>query len=833
MDTLKGSAVWSRRTVDSQDFRFWNVRYADQPGADQVIRDLDMKRTIVLRLAITFAILAPLSLVSLAQTGAKPSGSATVVKPTGYISVDAIRPGDKFKIVIALEITPGYHVQGHIPSSKDLVATEVKFEPVAGLTIASPQYPAAKYEKLASLGEEEYAVNDGTIYITADAEAAGTIKTGDVVIRARATAQACNDHVCLAPSEIDIAIPARAVAATQAVKPANVEILAKAAAQPSLDSAAARPAGELAQFGKGGNSGGSIANLLEHGSIASILIGVFLAGLALNLTPCVYPIIPITIGFFVNQSGGEGRPRLGRTFAMASMYVFGMAITYSLLGVIAAKSGGLFGAALQNPIVLIALAAVMVALALSMFGVYEFKMPEALNRFANTSTQSTSGLLGAVVMGLTMGIVAAPCIGPFVLALLVHVGARGSAAYGFLLFFVLALGLGVPYLLLGTFSGAIKTLPRSGLWMVTVRKVFGLVLIGMALYFLMSLMGGWTNSVFLVFFAASALYLIFYESGKAKPRQFAWVLRAIGIAAAAVAVMFAWPKKIEAQIEWQPYSAAAVEAAQRDGRGVIIDAFATWCIPCKELDQATFTDAAVKREAERFVALKLDLTHPPDGSDAANAKDKFAIRGVPTVVFIDGTGRERDELRLEGFEKPNLFLGRMKQVPGNKQPAGSPQIARTSADPNAPMTDAAPGTPNEALPAVNLKLLQGGSLNSEALRGKVTLINFWATWCIPCRAEIPMFNQFLKEYRAGGLEIVGIALDEEGVAKVKPFVKENSMAYTIAIGDKQTAAAFNVDDSQLPVTLIADKQGRIRYRRLGRPESKDEFESRISELLKE
>ena len=124
-------------------------------------------------------------------------------------------------------------------------------------------------------------------------------------------------------------------------------------------------------------------------------------------------------------------------------------------------------------IVLIVLAGLMVALSLSMFGAYEFKLPESLNRMATSSTQSTSGALGAFVMGLTMGIVAAPCIGPFVLALLVHVGTKGSAAYGFMLFFVLALGLGLPYLVLGTFSGALKTLPRSGLWMVTVRKVFG------------------------------------------------------------------------------------------------------------------------------------------------------------------------------------------------------------------------------------------------------------------------------------------------------------------------------------------------------------------------
>jgi len=801
-----------------------------------------IRKTLFGRSGIVFATILLGSLIALAQTGsdvAQPNGaaassakgSAGVVNAQGYVSTSGIRPGDKFKIAIALDIAPGYHIQGHIPSDPNLIATEIKFQPVTGITIKEPTYPAPKYQKLESLGAEVYAVHDGTIYITADAEAVSSIKPGTLTIRATYTAQACNDKVCLAPaSDVALDIPVNVVAATQPVKEVNADLFARAAAQPAFDPSAKPSApGELTQFGGGSNSRSSF---FDKG-IVSILIGVFFAGLALNLTPCVYPIIPITIGFFVNQSAGEGKPRLSRTFAMASMYVIGMAFTYSILGVIAAKSGGLFGAALQSPVVLIVLAAVMVALSLSMFGVYEFKVPEALNRFANTSTQSTSGLLGALMMGLTMGIVAAPCIGPFVLALLVEVGARGSAAYGFLLFFVLALGLGMPYLILGTFSGALKTLPRSGLWMVTVRKVFGLVLIGMALYFLMSLMGRWTNLIFVMFFTISAFYLIFYESGKAKPKQFAWVLRVIGVGAAVVAVWLVLPKKVEAEIEWQPYSEAAVAAAQRDGKGVIIDAYATWCIPCKELDQVTFTDTGVKREAERFVTLKLDLTSPAAGSDAARAKDKFGIRGVPTVVFIDGAGREREEFRLEGFEKPQLFLGRLKQLPAIGQSASPTQIATATAYDKAPASDAAANTTNETLPAMSVSLLNSGALNTEALRGKVTVINFWATWCVPCKAEIPMFNQFIKDYKARGLEIVGISLDEEGAPKVKPFVKDNPMNYTIAVGDKQTAAAFKVDDNQLPVTLIADKQGRIRYRHIGLPKSKDEFESKITELLNE
>ncbi len=763
-----------------------------------------MKRRFIARLALILIILSCFALAAFAQ-------SASEVKARGYLSVDGVRPGDKFKVAIAVEIAQGYHIQAHVPSEVGLIATEAAFESPAGIRINQPKYPAPKFEKFEFSEGKQYAVHDGTIYIVADAEADSSLKPGTSSIRARVTVQACDDKTCLAPSDLDVEIPVNIIAAGQDVKEANASMFAA----------------ELIEY-SAGSGGNSISNLLEKGSLLSILIGVFLAGLALNLTPCVYPIIPITIGFFVNQSASK----LSRTFAMASMYVIGMAITYSALGVVAAKSGGLFGAALQSPVVLIALAAIMIALSLSMFGLYEFKLPESVNRLANNSAQSTSGVFGAFVMGLTMGIVAAPCIGPFVLGLLVHVGAKGSAAYGFMLFFVLALGLGLPYLILGTFSGAIKTLPRSGLWMVTIRKVFGLVLIGMALYFLMPLMGNYVNYVFVTFFAISALYLLFYESGKTKPKQFAWALRAIGIGAAAVAVMMALPKKIEAEIEWQPYSEQALHTAEREGRGVIIDTYADWCIPCKELDHVTFTDASVKQESERFVRLKLDLTSNDANSEAGRAKAKFGIRGVPTVIFLDPAGRERADLRLEGFEKPNLFLARLKQV--EFSPSSTTQtLAKNATDGKSPATDAtAAGSTADVMPPVNLSLLKGGALSTDSLRGKVTLINFWATWCVPCKAEIPWFNQFDKDYKSRGLEIIGVSLDEEGAAKVRPFLKDNPMNYRVALGDKPVSDAFKVDGEKLPVTLLIDKLGHIRFTHVGIAK-KEEFEAEINQLLNE
>ncbi|HYP25551.1 MAG TPA: cytochrome c biogenesis protein CcdA [Blastocatellia bacterium] len=783
-----------------------------------------IKRKNIIALGIMLLIALSTARLALAQD------SGSVVKARGLTSVEAIRPGDRFKVAIVLDIDREYHINAHVPTEEFLKGTEVTFEPADGLRFSETKYPPPKMGRFEFSPDKDLAVLDGTVYLTTEVEADKSLATGASVIRASVTVQSCNETQCLFPSTLKVEIPVKVIAASQPSRAANAEIFAKAEEIGYADASTA-----LVQYqgsGQGGQASNAISDLITKRGLFFALMFIFLSGLALNATPCVYPIIPITIGFFANQGTQGGPPRLSRTFSMASMYVLGMAVTYSILGVIASMSEGLFGAALQNPLVLIALALVMVGLALSMFGFYEFRLPEFLNSFANKSTQSTSGLVGALVMGLTMGIVAAPCIGPFVLALLVHVGTKGDPVYGFMMFFVLALGLGLPYLILGTFAGAIKSLPRSGEWMVTVRKVFGLVLIGMALYFLMPLMGRATSYIFVAFFILSAIYLIFWESGRTKARQFAWVLRGLGVAAAVVGIIIAIPKDTEAGINWQPYSEQALAQAQREGKGVIIDTFADWCIPCKELDQLTFTDPAVRREAERFVTLKLDLTKNEPDTDAGRARKKFGIVGVPTIIFLDPSGREQKNTRLEGFEKPDAFIARMKMVPDSLESAGGQVVAKNVADAGAPVSDAAKGSPPEPAPAVSLNLLEGGNLDMERLRGKVVLVDFWATWCVPCISEIPMFNRFASDYKASGFELVAISLDEEGAEVVKPFLKKHPMNYTQVIGDEKVAEAFKVADSSLPVAFLIDKQGRIRFKHVGIT-SKETFEGEIKQLLGE
>ncbi|MBM3311702.1 MAG: DUF255 domain-containing protein [Candidatus Aminicenantes bacterium] len=628
----------------------------------------------------------------LSASGQGP-GQEAVVSVKVIPPAEPLKPGQAYTLTLELTIRPPFHINSDQPTEDFLVGTTVDFKPVAGVVFDKIKFPPAEVRKLA-LAENPLSIFEGRVRVTAEVALSPAFKGDSLVIEGTVGYQACDDQSCLPPSDVSfekevkvawppaaapaeakpapgIAAPAPAPADKKA-SPSHAEIAAKTDAAPQA-SEPVRPEASVPS-GAVPSAPAAAASPFEGKGLPLIFGLVFLGGLALNLTPCIYPIIPITVSYFGGQSGGKK----GGVVLHAVLYVLGLAVTYSVLGSIAAFTGGLFGAALQLPAVLVAIALVMVLLSLSMFDVYELRMPAFLNKFAGGSQK---GFFGTLFMGMTVGIIAAPCIGPFVLGLLTYVGNRANVVLGFSLFFVLALGLGLPFLFLGIFSGSLQKLPRSGAWMVWVRKIFGFILIAMALYFLKTLL---PNT--LVYHLALALtmlvggvYMAWIEPTKSPAKAFPFIRTAVGVVFFLVALVVAssgvqayldevLAAKVEAggvaasdRIAWQPYTEERLAAARSEGKPVFIDSFADWCIPCKELDKLTFSAPEVVAASRSFVCLKADLTDGKDEAVKAFYK-KFNVRGVPTLIFLSPDGTEVAEVRTTGFEKKDVFLPKMLKV---------------------------------------------------------------------------------------------------------------------------------------------------------------------------
>ncbi len=583
---------------------------------------------------------------------------------------ESFQRGASYGLTLEISIRPPYHINADLPTEDYLIGTTVEFKNIPGGAYDKIIFPPAEMRQL-GFSEKPLAVYEGTIKVTAQIHLAPEFEGDAVEVAGAVGFQACDDRSCLPPDEASFSLTVPVKDAGETKAPAATASVQKPTGQASSQNPAEPSSEEKPAEQASVQEPAQPSSRFEGRGLLPLFILVFIGGLALNLTPCVYPLIPITVSYFGGQSGGKK----GGLAAHAVLYVIGMAITYSVLGSIAAFTGSLFGAALRYPPVLIFIALVMILLSLSMFDVYELRMPAFLNRLAGGSQK---GYLGTLFMGLTVGIIAAPCIGPFVLGLLTYVGNRGNVILGFSLFFVLAIGLGIPFLFLGIFSGGMTRLPRSGAWMVWVRKIFGFILIAMAVYFLQPLFpDGLLYSLALaLIMLVAGFYLAWLEPTETPARVFRTVRTLVGIVFFGAALFIAasgirgyLDKTLSAKgtglpgktITWSPYSEEQLARAVREGRPVFIDGFADWCIPCKELDARTFNQPEVVAASHQFVMLKADLTSSRDESTAAFTS-KFGIKGVPTLIFLRPDGSEIEELRVTGFEPKDVFLSKMNRA---------------------------------------------------------------------------------------------------------------------------------------------------------------------------
>ncbi len=576
--------------------------------------------------------------------------------------VTAFAPGQSYPLAVHIVIKKLYHINSNIPGEDFLIPTNLSLHSTEGVAFGKLEYPKAKMKKF-GFSDTALSVYNESIFIFTNISISPEMATEEITLGGTLEYQACDDQTCMAPAEFVFSQTFPLATDSEHVSLINQDIFSSHQQPTSVEQVVTPPAED------------SIASTIsQKGWIITFLL-VFVGGLALNLTPCVYPLIPITISYF----GGQTEGRKGSLLMHAIIYVLGMAITYSILGVIAALTGSLFGAALQNPYVLIVIAAILVGLALSMFDVYEIRMPTFLSNFAGGAKK---GGFGTFFMGLTVGIVAAPCIGPFVLALLTFVGEKGDVVLGFWMFFTLAMGLGIPFVFLAIFSGSLHKLPRSGSWMVWVRTVFGFILVAMAVYFLEPLFPG-SLSYFLtlaVIMLVGGIYMAWLEPTPASGEIFKIVRNLAGVAFFIVAIFFA-TIGIDAainntvasktahsetvtpanEINWLPYSEEKIMQAANNKIPVIIDFYADWCIPCKELEKFTFSDQEVVKLSRKFVMLKVDLTRTADPL-SKELLQKYGIKGVPTLVFLSEVGSELKELRVVGFVEKEEFLPVMRKT---------------------------------------------------------------------------------------------------------------------------------------------------------------------------
>jgi thiol:disulfide interchange protein DsbD len=593
--------------------------------------------------------------------------------PEKLVTVEALfsrtsaAAGQTYAGVLVVEVAEGWHINSSKPKQEWLIPAQLESESSAILSATKYNYPRASTVEM--LGER-MSVYDGKVNIFFQVSIAGSATAGEYQLPLVFTCQACNDKECRAPESIETSLT---VVVGEEGSATHTELFGKVADEPEAgESASVLQDNELQRL------------IDKHGFWGYILaLGLaFVTGLLLSFSPCTYPMIPITVSIFAGQERS-----LGRGFFLSLFYVGSMAAIYGLMGLVVASVGGVFGAWLASPAVVIGIAVVFVIFSLSMFGLYELQVPSWLRqKLGAKASGGGAGIGSCILLGVIAALVVSPCVGPFVAGILLYIATAGSPLLGFLILFVFALGLGALYMILATFSSAIGKLPKSGTWMESVKRFFGFVLLLMAIYFLRTILPTSTTALL-----TALLLLAFGVFGggldrlSAESTFFPRLKKFLGVLAFLVGIYLLLGMMISQGFILEPASRwlgnvgtvgatedhqlipwgtdleTGLTRAESEGKPVLIDTWATWCVNCKVLEKKTFGNPTVASAAERFVPIKVQL----EKSDTPITKDfmqRFGLRhySLPTTLLIDSRGQVRKI--MQGVVGPEEMIAEMEKV---------------------------------------------------------------------------------------------------------------------------------------------------------------------------
>ncbi len=553
---------------------------------------------------------------------------------------DTVAPGQGLTIEVTITMAPGLMLYAD--------KTTVIPRPVQGLTFGN-------VKPISPILEKEYPYQ-GKIRIFKEkavfdlpVSVASSVKRGPMKVGVTVNYLGCTETTCFLPQqkELEAVFTVDPKARTVAPEAPGPAILVEPVSDPGQN-----PFWKMAdKFG-----------------LLGVLAAAFIWGFLASLTPCVYPMIPVTVSVIGVASGGS----VSRGFILSVIYVLGMSLTYAVLGTIAAWSGGLFGAYANHPVVRIIVAGVFVILALSMFDIFYIQTPSIIS--SKLSGPGGAGILGVFLTGLAAGAVVGPCVGPLLVALLIYIAEIGSKLQGFLIMWNFALGMGMLFLVIGTFSSAAASLPKAGPWMEKLKRLFGVIMLAVALYYVKPLL---QEKVFILSAGAFLIGLGVFAgafdalTSSSPYREKLW--KTLGILCLTLGIAYvarfalndhmsltpAPPPK--AGIAWISDEVAALAQAREQKKPMMIDFTADWCAACAKLKSETFRHSDVINASKKFVCLKVDCTDTTDPRIKA-LQGRYHVVGLPTIIFVNSLGHPLPDQSITEFVGPRVFLKHMAQV---------------------------------------------------------------------------------------------------------------------------------------------------------------------------